>query len=196
MLSNFIKGRVYVFIDAANILYSQQTLGWRVDYGKLKRWLERECALCGLFFYTGHVGDNEKQQSFLQKLQGLGYSVKSKEVKRIRLSDNTYILKGNLDVELTIDVMKSMQNFDTMVLMSGDSDFAPLLDEVRMQKKRVIVMSTKGRVARELLERAKYVNLKKLRQWIEFGGQSKIPPPCGGERCDTRIVANDSSMST
>jgi len=36
MINQFVKGRVYVFIDAANILYSQQTLHWRVDYKKLK----------------------------------------------------------------------------------------------------------------------------------------------------------------
>ena len=35
MIGQYTKGRVYVFVDAANILYSQQSLGWRVDYKKL-----------------------------------------------------------------------------------------------------------------------------------------------------------------
>lgn len=82
MIGRFISGRVYVFIDAANILYSQQNLGWRVDYERLKKFLENECNLVNIYFYTGRVEDNEKQNSFLQKLERLGYIVKAKEVKR------------------------------------------------------------------------------------------------------------------
>src|SRR3989338_3814993 len=143
MLNQFIKGRVYVFIDAANILYSQQTLCWRVDYQKLKKYFERECDLKGIFFYTGNVGENHKQGLFLEKLKSFGYQVTAKEVKRIQVGRNTYEWKGNLDVELTIDVIKN-------------------------SNKRVIVMSTKGHISRELLERAKYLNLTKLKGEIAY----------------------------
>lgn len=93
----------------------------------------------------------------------MGYVVKAKEVKRIRLEDNTFEWKGNLDVELTIDVLGNINNFDTLILMSGDSDFAALLDTVKAQMKRVIV---KGHISKELLDRAKYINLKKLKDQI------------------------------
>lgn len=168
MINKFINGRVYVFVDAANILYSQQTLRWRVDYAKLKKYFEGECDLRAIYFYTGRVGGNHKQSAFIKKLEGLGYIVKAKEVKRIQVSKSSYEWKGNLDVELTIDVLGNINNFDTLILMSGDSDFAPLLDAVKAQRKRVIVMSTKGHVAKELLDRAKYVNLKKLKDSIAF----------------------------
>lgn len=163
MINQLVKGRVYVFIDAANILYSQQTLGWRVDYQKLKLYFEKESNLGAIYFYTGRVGDNNKQNSFIQKLETLGYKVKAKEVRRIRISRNAYEWKGNLDVELTIDVLANIENFDTLILMSGDSDFAPLLDSVKKVGKRVLVMSTKGHISKELLDRAKYINLKKLK---------------------------------
>ena len=168
MLRQLVYGRVFVFIDAANILYSQQTLRWRVDYEKLRNYFKDECYLRGLYFYTGRVGDNEKQNAFISKLEKLGYIVKAKEVKRIRISEHAYEWKGNLDVELTIDVLGNMNNFDTLILMSGDSDFAPLLDSVKNMHKRVIVMSTKGHISRELLERAKYVNLRSLKEKIAF----------------------------
>ncbi len=168
MISQFVKGRVYVFIDAANILYSQQTLQWRVDYKKLKGYFENESNLKDIYFYTGRVGSNHKQNAFIEKLKKLGYVVKAKEVKRIQVSQNTYEWKGNLDVELTIDVLANLHNFDTLVLMSGDSDFAPLLEKVKENHKRVIVMSTKGHIAKELLDRAKYINLKKLKDQIAY----------------------------
>ncbi len=157
-----------MFIDAANILYSQQTLHWRVDYKKLKEYFENECDLCAIHFYTGRVGDNHKQNLFLKKLEHIGYVVKAKEVKRIKVSKSTYEWKGNLDVELTIDVLGNIDSFDTLILMSGDGDFAPLLDAVKARNKRVLVMSTKGHVAKELLERAKYINLKKLKNFITY----------------------------
>jgi uncharacterized LabA/DUF88 family protein len=162
------KGKVYVFVDAANILYSQQTLGWRMDYKKLKEYFVKECDLRAIYFYTGRVGANHKQNSFLEKLEHLGYVVKAKEVKRIKVSKNAYEWKGNLDVELTIDVLGNIHNFDTLILMSGDSDFAPLIDAVKTQHKRVLVMSTKGHIAKELLDRAKYINLKKIKEQLAY----------------------------
>ena len=168
MFGQFVKGRAYVFIDAANILYSQQALRWRVDYKKLKEYFEKECDLRAIYFYTGRVGENHKQNSFIKKLEHLGYVVKAKEVKRIKVSKSAYEWKGNLDVELAIDVLGNINNFDTLILMSGDSDFAPLLDVAKAQHKRVLVMSTKGHIAKELLDRAKYINLKKLKDQISY----------------------------
>lgn len=157
-----------MFVDAANILYSQKTLGWRVDYEKLKKYFEKECDLKAIYFYTGRVGENNKQDSFIQKLKKFGYIVKAKEVKRIKISKDVYEWKGNLDVELTIDVLANLTNFDTLILMSGDSDFAALLDIVKMHRKRVLVMSTKGHISKELLDRAKYINLSKIKEFIVF----------------------------
>lgn len=168
MITQFVKGRVYVFIDAANILYSQQTLRWKVDYKKLSEYLKTDCDLQEIYFYTGKVGDNHKQTLFLKKLEKFGFKIRSKEVKRIKISRNTYEWKGNLDVELAIDVMGNINNFDTLILMSGDSDFAPLIDSVKSAGKRVVVMSTKGHISKELIERAKYVNLKKIKDKIMF----------------------------
>lgn len=43
MIKQFIKGRVYVFIDAENVFYSQRTLGWRISYEKLMKYFKKEC---------------------------------------------------------------------------------------------------------------------------------------------------------
>jgi len=135
MISKYVKGKVIVFIDAANILYSQQTLHWRVDYKKLKKYFQDECNLQAIYFYTGRVGDNRKQNRFLKKLESYNYHVKAKEVKRIKVSKNSYEWKGNLDAELIIDALKNIDKFDTCILMSGDSDFAPLVDELKARGK-------------------------------------------------------------
>ena len=137
-----------------------------MDYQKLKIYFEQECDLTGLYFYTGQIGKGNKQAKFLQRMKEYGYKVASKEVKMIKLAPDIYKPKGDLDVELVIEALKNAHKFDTCVLMSGDSDFAPLVDELKLQGKNIIVMSTKGHISRELIEKTKYINLKKLKSQI------------------------------
>ena len=166
-MRQFIKGRAAVFIDAANIFYSQRTLGWRIDYQKLAAHLRVECDITGFHYYTGKVGTLEKQMAFINRLESLGYRVIAKEVKFVRADGGLLVPKGNLDVELALDAFRFRDSYDTLVLFSGDSDFAYLLDLLKRDKKGVVVVSTRGHVAKELLDRAKFIALSKLRATIE-----------------------------
>lgn len=171
MLKHYIKGKAAVFIDAANILYSQQTLGWRIDYQKLQDYLKSQAKISGFFYYTGKVGALEKQIKFIKKLERLGFSVISKEVKFIKTDDGRLLPKGNLDVELALDAFRFADDYDTLLLFSGDSDFGYLIDLLRQKGKRVLVFSTRGHISKELLERAKYIDLQKLKDNIIFTSQ-------------------------
>ena len=124
-------------------------------------------SVVGMYYYTGMVGSVEKQRAFIHKIKSLGYEVTAKEVKFIRVSSSSGIPKGNLDVELALDAFRLRESFDTIVLFSGDSDFAYLFDLLKQEGKQVIVVSMRGHVSRELLARAKYVDLPKLRKLIE-----------------------------
>lgn len=166
-----------VFIDAANIFYSQRTLKWHIDYKKLAEYLKSRVNLTGIFYYTGLVGSLEKQQSFLKKLKSLGYRFTSKEVKFIKIPGATDIPKGNLDVELALDAYRMRSEFDTIILFSGDSDFAYLLDVLKQEGKRTIVVSMRGHISKELLGRAKYIDLPKLRSLIEKIKEPGKPAP-------------------
>src|SRR3989338_8082204 len=61
MIGTFTKGKVAVFIDAANIFYSQRTLGWRISYEKLKEYFERECEISTLFVYCLFIPPRTKR---------------------------------------------------------------------------------------------------------------------------------------
>ncbi|MBI3627361.1 MAG: NYN domain-containing protein [Candidatus Sungbacteria bacterium] len=175
MIGKFIKGRVAVFIDAANIFYSQRTLGWRISYEKLKDYFDRECDISAMFVYTATDGTRQEQVKFVSMLKRSGFIVRTKPVKKIRIAHGVYQWKGNFDVELTMDILDGVSSYDTALLMSGDSDFAPVIDRIKARGKWVLVMSVKGHVSKELLDRAKYINLKKLRKEIELTN-NKIPP--------------------
>ena len=103
MIGKFVKGKTSVFIDAANIFYSEQTLGWRIDYERLADYLRRELSLTGLYYYTDIIEKNENQRAFLKKLESFGYAVTAKEVKFIRLSGGSFTSKGSLDIEFALD---------------------------------------------------------------------------------------------
>ncbi len=37
MISRYVKGKTAVFVDASNIYFSQKSLGWKIDFKKLKK---------------------------------------------------------------------------------------------------------------------------------------------------------------
>lgn len=171
VLNKLIKtSRVAIFIDVANVIYSQRTLKWQVDFKKLMDYFHNNYQLNGVFFYFCYIKEDKKQQGFFEKLKKWGYRIRTKEVKIIRQKDGTLLKKGNLDVELTIDAIKSLNQYTTAVLLSGDSDFEPLIKYLQGKKKRVVVISSKGHVSKELLQAAdEYVNFNKLRDFVERG---------------------------
>lgn len=168
MISQFVKGKVYVFIDAANVFYSQKTLGWRISYERLINYFRRECNVEKCLVYTGVIPGNLKQKRFLDMLEINGYNVRTKEVKKVQVTEFYEKLKCNFDVEMTIDALDTMSLFDTAILVSGDSDFAPLVKRIKEAGKNVIVMSTRGHISVELLREAKFIDFEKLKEEISL----------------------------
>lgn len=167
MLKQFVHGRVYVFIDASNVFYSQRTLGWQIAYQKLMAYFKRECGeSVKCFIYAAYDENRRSERKFLDMLEINGYVVRAKAIKKIRVGKNHHKHKGNLDIELALEMVELVSKYDTAVLLSGDSDFAAPISRIKDRGKRVIVMSTRGHVARELLEQAKYLDLRKLRDDI------------------------------
>src|SRR3989344_1352792 len=145
-------GKVAIFVDAANILYSQQTIGWKVDYKKMIELFKKELDVIFAGFYYGQVSTNQGQKNFFSMLKDRGYTIRTKPVKYIK-TPKGIILK---------------EKFDTCILLSGDSDFEILVKHLRTLKKQVIVVSAKKHISIELIRNCdKYVNLKKLRELIE-----------------------------
>jgi uncharacterized LabA/DUF88 family protein len=170
MIGKFVKGKIYVFIDASNIYHSQRKLGWRVDFLRLIEYLKRKTNFGMIYFYTAYDPEHSKQRKFLDFLEIIGYIVRTKKVKFIKdasLEEGGFH-KGNLDVELTIDAVHNRDEFKSFVLFSGDSDFEALLKYMKAYKKNCLVVSTKDHVSVELLKQAKFIDLKRLREEIEL----------------------------
>lgn len=158
-------GKTTIFIDAANVIYSLHDLKWKVDYKKLKKYFDMHVKLDKIFFYNAYFDTDTGRKNLHDMLARKGFIVRSKLVKEIKKKDGGVLHKANCDVELAMDIMSEYKNFDSAILMSGDSDFVPLVNLLKSHKKKVVVISTRGHIAHELIVSAdEYYHFNQFRK--------------------------------
>jgi len=100
-----------------------------------------------------------------------GYRVVTKPAKQFTDAMGVRKIKGNMDVELAIDVMQLSENLDHIVLFSGDGDFRSLVAAIQTKARRVSVISTlttrPPMIADDLRRQAdQFIDLAELRDEI------------------------------
>lgn len=158
-----------VFVDGANLFYAQKKAGWKIDLSKLKKLLKKEAKILVFNYYAAIPAkwDNsyEATSNYLEKIKNT-VQIKTKPLKYIR-TGNTLVKKGDVDLEITLDVVRSLQKFDLVIVVSGDSDYVELRKYVLETKKEIIFLAFKENMAWEI-KKGKYFFLNKLRQAIEL----------------------------
>ena len=117
-----------IFIDVQNIYYTtRDTYNKQFNYRELWRRLSEEGNISIANAYAIDRG-HDKQMKFQEALRKIGFTVKLKPY--IQRSDGS--AKGDWDVGITIDVLESVRGkLDTVILLSGDGDFALLLEKIK-----------------------------------------------------------------
>ncbi len=142
--------RTYAFIDASNLFYGgEKSLGWKIDYEKLLHYL-REKADTLNDAQVVLTGRHLQRARFYRKLSRFGYTLYLKPVKSYEQEDGGMRRKANCDVEMTFRLMKEQDNFDRIIILSGDGDFLPVLKYLKSNQKEVIVLARGPRTAREI----------------------------------------------
>ena len=119
--------RIAVFADVQNIYYTtRDAFGRQFDYRRLWNEISERGDVTLALAYATDRGD-AGQRRFQAALEHIGFTVKLKPF--IQRADGS--AKGDWDVGITIDVLDAVGDVDTVVLLSGDGDFAVLLDRVR-----------------------------------------------------------------
>ncbi len=118
--------RVGVFVDVANLLYSSRNMRINIDFGKLLDFLRGNRRLVRAQAYCPTSPQPGEDQMFLQAVKGLGYRITTKNYKTFASGAR----KADLDLDLCMDVVRLVDGkaVDSIVLVSGDSDFMPMLD--------------------------------------------------------------------
>jgi uncharacterized LabA/DUF88 family protein len=162
-------GRVMVFIDAANVIYSCRGLGWHIKYENLQKYFKNHCRLVDICFYYARRENNEQDSKLLGVLIEFGFKVKVRRKKFFKNQDGTLEIKGNIDGELIVDMIKLKDQYDTAILLSGDSDFRYAIEFLREIGKRIFIFSTKYHVAKELIDASNgYINIRDLKEEWAF----------------------------
>ena len=119
--------KIALFVDVQNIYYTtRQAYGRQFNYRKLWQRISDEGEIVLANAYAIQRED-EKQLQFQNTLRKIGFTIKLKPY--IQRKDGS--AKGDWDVGITIDVMDTAKDVDTVVLLSGDGDFDMLLDKVK-----------------------------------------------------------------
>lgn len=130
--------QVALFIDGGNLYHAAKSLGFKVDFLRLKEYFCSAETLYKAFYYTAYDPSEGFIIKIIDWLKYNGFTVVTKEVKRIA---NAFI-KGNMDVELTVDMLLNMDNYDRAILFSGDGDFTRCVSVLQKRNKIVHVVST------------------------------------------------------
>ena len=166
--------RICLFIDGSNLYAAARALGFDIDYKNLLKVFAEKGHLVRAFYYTALVDDQDYSpiRPLVDWLDYNGFTLVTKPAKEFTDSAGRRKIKGNMDIELAVDMMEITEHIDHVVLFSGDGDFRRLVESVQRKGKRVTVVSTvtskPPMIADELRRQADYfIELRDIQDQIE-----------------------------
>jgi uncharacterized LabA/DUF88 family protein len=165
--------RIALFIDGANLYATAKALGFDIDYKRLLNLFRTKGRLLRALYYTALADDQEYSsiRPLIDWLDYNGYTMVTKPTKEFTDASGRRKIKGNMDIELTVDAMELAEHLDHIILFSGDGDFRTLVEALQHRGKRVSVVSTMNTqppmVSDELRRQAdQFVDLADMEQLI------------------------------
>ena len=165
--------RLALFIDGSNLYAAAKALGFDIDYKLLRQEFARRGKMVRAFYYTALLENDEYSpiRPLVDWLNYNGFSMVTKPAKEFTDSMGRRKIKGNMDIELTVNAMELAPRVDHIVIFSGDGDFRPLVESLQRQGVRVSVVSTirsqPPMIADELRRQADtFIELDELRDVI------------------------------
>jgi uncharacterized LabA/DUF88 family protein len=138
------REKIALFIDGANLYATAKSLGFDIDYKRLLQEFQGKGYLLRAYYYTALAEDQEYSsiRPLIDWLDYNGYTVVTKPTKEFVDVAGRRKIKGNMDIELAVDVIQMAETMDHIVLFSGDGDFRSLVEAVQRKGRKVSVVST------------------------------------------------------
>ena len=161
--------RIVLYIDGANLYSAARALNFDIDYKKLLEEFRGKGRMIRAFYYTALIEDQEYSpiRPLVDWLDYNGYTMVTKPTKEFTDASGRRKIKGNMDIEIAVDMMQMAEHCDHIILFSGDGDFRRLVEAVQHKGRRVTVVSTvrtqPPMVADELRRQAdQFIELERL----------------------------------
>ncbi len=167
------KGKcVGIFVDEANLFYSQKSAGWRIDWGKFLIFCQKHFNVKFAKYYLGMPLEKaayDKNVLIKDRIEKSGFEIIEKLLKKIYLDSakSKFKYKCNFDVEITCAAIRSLDKIDAVLLVSSDSDFIGLKKDVILNGKRLIFACFERNVAWEI-HKSHHIFFEDIRSEIEY----------------------------
>jgi len=136
--------RLGLFIDGAHLYAASRNLGFDVDYKNLLGVFRRQARLVRAAYYTALV-ENDDYSPLRPLVDWLGYNgycVTTKPARDYTDANGRRRVRGDVAVEMAVDVLTLAPRLDHAVILSGDGDLRRLVEGAQQQGLRVSVLST------------------------------------------------------
>lgn len=150
-LLNYLKGK----FAATKVYYYAGIEAEAFEYDPLKSEFINIQELLSFYLKTHKSMDGSKLDPTLQRikfyrnLEEFGYILRLKPTKIFH--DGTRLTKkANCDVDMTFDMMRYMSQYQEVVALTGDGDFAIILQYLRKKHKHVHILARGERTARDI----------------------------------------------
>ena len=136
--------KIALFIDGANLYSAARSLNFDIDYKKLLDEFRKRGVLIRAYYYTALVEDQEYSpvRPLVDWLDYNGFSLVTKTAREYTDASGRKRYRGDMDIEIAVDMMEMAGHADHLVLFSGDGDFRRLVEAVQQKGVRVTVVST------------------------------------------------------
>lgn len=144
----------YAFIDSQNLNLGVRSMGWNIDYSKFRLYLKNKYSVQRAFMFIGMVENNQKLYT---SLQSAGFILVLKPTVRY-LENGKETVKGNVDADLVLHAAAiEYPQYDKAVIVSGDGDFACLLEYLLEQNKLLKLLTPTAKYSKLLRPYSEYI---------------------------------------
>jgi uncharacterized protein (TIGR00288 family) len=142
--------RVGVFIDAQNMYHSARNLYHaRVNFKKIVEETVGNRHLLRALIYVIRTETGE-EKAFFEALEKSGFEIKEKDLQIFAGGSK----KADWDVGMAIDAVILSDKIDVAILVTGDGDFVPLVEYLRISKGLRVEVASFGRSTSAKLKEA------------------------------------------
>ena len=136
--------RIALFIDGANLYSAAKGLNFDIDYKRLLEEFRTRGVLVRAYYYTALVEDQDYSpiRPLVDWLDYNGFTLVTKTAREFVDGQGRKRWRGDMDVDLAVDMLEIADRVDHVVLFSGDGDFRRLVEAVQRKGVRVTVVST------------------------------------------------------
>lgn len=126
-MKQYQEQRVGVFVDIQNLFYSAKNLyNARVNFAAVLKEAIKNRKIIRAIAYVVKT-DEFKEKSFFEALEKIGYEIRAKDLQ-IFIGGAK---KADWDVGIAMDAIELAPKLDTVIIVSGDGDFVPLVQHLQ-----------------------------------------------------------------